>query len=268
MGSRKQWAAELTKRFEAIEWTVELVNNGHYKVTTHDGNTFGMASSPSDTNAEKVVIRQANRYGFRKREQMFALKRERDRLVRLEEGRAEDMDEGDNVKVQKTDILGKLGYIGTTAITEIGPAVLTTPRTPDGGTPLKNGEKVTLVNGQVRYRCTVRTDTGPCYRDFSTAQGVASHWKAHNPPKHAPTPKTGPAQTAPEPAPETGVIAKLTKLIDDAEALGDVLDSAADGFASFKTGLHELVQELPDYVADAETREKVKKYEQLRELLK
>lgn len=279
MGSKRQWINDLADRFRAIDWTVEWANNGHHKVTTHDGNVFGMASSPSDTNAERVVIRQANRYGFHKREQMYALKRERDRLARLAEGKAEGIDEGDSMKVQRAARVGQLGYIGGTAIKEIAPAMITTPQTPKGGSPMRYGEKVTLDNGVVRYRCTMRTENGaPCYRDFDKASSVSSHLKVHStkwqekhpskPTKEATvtTPKTA-KKTKPKTT-ESGVIAKLTELIDFAEAVGDDLGAVTDAFETFKKDLHKLVQELPDYVTDADTREKVQKYEQLRELLK
>lgn len=278
MGSRKQWAADLKKRFEDIGWRVEWANNGHHKVTTHDGNTFGMASSPSDANAERVVIRQANKYGFHKREQMYALKRERDRLARLSEDQAEGIDEGDSMKVQRATRVGQLGYIGEVAIAEIGPAMITTPQTPKGGSPMVHGEKVTLVDGTVRYRCTYRTDSGPCFRDFDKVGSVSSHLKVHTakwqekyPSKTekettVTTPKTT-KKTTPKTA-EPGVIAKLTELLDFAEAVGDDLGAVTDAFETFKKDLHKLVQELPDYVTDADTREKVQKYEQLRELLK
>lgn len=278
MGSKRQWINDLADRFRAIDWTVEWANNGHHKVTTHDGNVFGMASSPSDTNAERVVIRQANRYGFSKREQMYALKRERDRLARLAEDQAEGIDEGDNVKVQRANRTGQLGYIGDVPITEIRPAMITTPQTPKGGSPMQHGEQVMLENGQVRYRCTFRTDSGPCYRDFDKASSVSSHLKVHSTKwqeKHpsktekettVTTPKN--AKKATPKTTESGVIAKLTELIDFAEAVGDDLGAVTDAFETFKKDLHKLVQELPDYVTDADTREKVQKYEQLRELLK
>ncbi len=278
MGSKRQWINDLADRFRAIDWTVEWANNGHHKVTTHDGNVFGMASSPSDTNAERVVIRQANRYGFHKREQMYALKRERDRLARLAEDKAEGIDEGDNVKVQRANRTGQLGYIGTVAIEEIAPAMITTPQTPKGGSPMVHGEKVTLTDGTVRYRCTYGTDSGPCYRDFDKVSSVSSHLKVHStkwqekhPSKTEKETTVTTPKNASKPALKTagpGVIAKLTELLDFAEAVGDDLGAVTDAFETFKKDLHKLVQELPDYVTDADTREKVQKYEQLRELLK
>lgn len=276
MGSRKQWAADLVKRFKAIDWEVEWSNNGHHRVTTHDGSVFGMASSPSDANAEKAVIRQANKYGFRKREQMYALKRERDRLARIAEDKAEGIDERDNMNTQKAERLGQLGYIGETAIAEIGPAMITTPQTPEGGSPMRHGERVVLDNGQVRFRCTMHTESGPCYRDFEKPGSVSSHLKVHSPKwqeKHPTETKTAAAvpepkaETTSDAAPEPGIIAKLTQLVDFAEAVGDDLGAVTDAFEAFKKDLHAVVQELPEHVTDADTREKVRKYEELQATL-
>lgn len=132
---------------------------------------------------------------------------------------------------------------------------------------MRHGEQVVLDNGQVRYRCTMRTESGPCYRDFDKPGSVSSHLKVHSAKWQEKHPTETKTETAPDATAEPGIIAKLTQLVEFAEAVGDDLGAVTDAFEAFKKDLHAVVQELPEHVTDADTREKVRKYEELQATL-
>lgn len=280
MGSKKNWPEQLAKRCNAVGWHARIVSSGHYKVTTHDGYSFAFSVSPSGGNAYKNATRQANRYGLENLERQREQEHERRRLQRIADDRAAVQDITTTEEAKMTT--PEHGSINGVPIIAVEPATIKTPRTGTQAALLKDAEAVLLENNKTLYRCTRQSIDNTlqiCHKSFSSAQAVATHGSWHDrwqraideasrkAAKAAKAPKSAQGKSIIGMDSEPGIVAKLAKLIEDAEALGDELGAVADTFDTFKGELHQLIQELPDHVTDAETREKVAEYEKMRELL-
>ncbi len=64
MGSYRKETRELCDALRRQGFTVEIVNNGHYKATAPDGRTCQFASSPSRSTSVRNAVTRLKRIGY------------------------------------------------------------------------------------------------------------------------------------------------------------------------------------------------------------
>lgn len=193
------WQKDLLKRCEDVGWQVTQGTN-HMKVADAKGKLlFSVSVTSSDRRAQANAMGVARRAGLEVLETDLKLKKERDRLMRIELDRtangAGDVNAAASVptpaslngssNVSRTSAVDpQLGDVDGVPITVVAPAMYKTPvmREP---TPLADGEELLLADGRVVYRCVKVMSSrarrqGPCHMTFESVTGLSSHMGAHS----------------------------------------------------------------------------------------
>lgn len=294
MGSKRGWPQALKRRCEAVGWSVEIAQSGHYRAKTHDGQVFTFANTPSSSRSERHALAQAKRLGLDELEEQRRTELEYMRLERIEIDRKNgvdwDAEEGMRQKEMqkiKAETEGDLGYVNGIAVAERAPAIAGHPRAPETKIPVKHGQELLLVDASVIYQCTyeiTRNDIKQdCGRFFETSGSLRSHiaWHARkgkpevektdffDDPRADDDEKTiVVADKAPEVIEkQPGIIARMVNLADEFDELVDDVVELAESTRVKRDELRKLLAEVPLHVADGETREKARKYDEMRKLL-
>lgn len=302
MARKRAWTHELKARCEGVGWTVTLGKGGHYKVRTPDGRGFSFPSTPGDVRGERNALAVARRHGLDKLEERKKRAAEAERLRRIARDRQSILGEAfaDAIEKQvtkeeieemtnKTNVDTSLGEVDGVKIVEVAQATHITPIS-NGPRPLADGEELLLEDGRVVYRCakpaaTVMDPTaqGICHRIFDTAGSLKAHISFHSrktlpgerrkrereahPNRIAAERKSQPVE-APEPASQqVGIIAQASQLADrfsDFKKELALLEATADELSN---ELRNLVQRMPEHLADEAVLDAARRYEQLRRLI-
>lgn len=187
MGSRKNWPKELADRCNAVGWAAAIQKSGHYRAFLPDGRSFGWAASTSDTNGYKNAQREAARMGLDQLEQELRLRREKERLQRIELDRAQNgvpenrMLAPEPAPKKEDENVTKYGTIEVDGV-KVGIADVVKPVRhvhPRGGEvhELSHCRELLLVDETLRYQCLklVKGDQ-VCARHFATSAGLVVHW--------------------------------------------------------------------------------------------
>jgi hypothetical protein len=189
MGSKRGWPQALKRRCEAVGWSVEIAQSGHYRAKTHDGQVFTFANTPSSSRSERHALAQAKRLGLDELEEQRRTELEHMRLERIEIDRKNGVDwDAENEMMENhvkitAETEGSLGYVNGVAVAECVPAVASHPRSPDRKVPIKHGQELLLVDESVIYRCAYEiTRNGiqqDCGRYFEVPNSLRSHIAWH-----------------------------------------------------------------------------------------
>lgn len=307
MGSQRGRNADLARRCEDVGWDVKIGGAGHYRVKTHTGQTFSFASTPSDQRSWLNDLAKVRRYGLDELEQKLKLEREKERLQRLEEDRANGVNwesEEEKIEEVKNDE-PVLGYaVGGIAILERVPARAAHPRSPGKVVDIKWGVELGLEDGNVIFECiypvTLNNTSRDCGRQFETANSLRTHISWHT----RQVTKNGAVDVGPsveeiiadrEPTIVTtkpvaeriermeegesivvkaeittqevhpGIMVRLVELADELDELVDEAAELAESVRVKRGELRKLLVELPQHLADGETKAKARKYDAMME---
>lgn len=284
MGSKRGWPQALKRRCEAVGWDVGIAQSGHYRAKTHEGHVFTFANTPSSVRSERHALAQAKRFGLDELEELHARADERERQHRIKVDRQngvdwdaeEEMRQKEMQKI-KAETEGDLGYVNGIAVAERAPAIAGHPRAPETKIPIKHGQELLLVDASVVYQCvyevTYNDIKQDCGRFFETPSSLRSHiaWHARQrqPKVEIEDEKTIVVENE---VPEViekqpGIIARIVNLADEFDELVDEVTELAESTRVKRDELRKLLAEVPLHVADGETREKARKYDEMRKLL-
>lgn len=209
----------------------------------------------------------------------------------------EDENEEGSMEKEVAQKAGALGYVDGVAIAERAPAMHQTPLTHGKSVPLVDGEELLLADGTVVYRCAKPAATvmdrkakGICHRTFDSASSLKAHISYHSRTTLPVTPaqrrkierestrervakvakaaaKKAPAKAAQSSLEEPGIVARIVELTNRVNRLSGDVDQANKELDEVAAELATIAQELPDAVADEETLDKARRYEELRKLM-
>ena len=305
MAKRRSWTYELKARCEAVGWTVTLGKGGHYKVRTHNGRGFTFPSTPGDVRSERNALAEARRHGLDKLEERKKRAAEAERLRRIARDRQSIIGEAlaDAIEKQVTkeeieEMTDKdnadtsLGEVDGVKIVEVAQAKHTTPIS-KGPRPLAGGEELLLEDGRVVYRCAKPAATvmnpmaqGICHRIFDTVGSLKAHISYHSRKTMPISPgerrkrereaylnrivaerKLQSVEASESASQQVGIIAQASQLADrfsDFKKELALLEATADELSN---ELRNLVQRMPEHLADEAVLDAARRYEQLRRLI-
>jgi hypothetical protein len=294
MSGINNWVRNFKARCEDVGWRVDMSGSSHYKVYDRsDKLILTFAGSPGDRRAMLNALSSAKRAGLEDLEKSIKLRRERDRLQRIENDRAANEVKLTEVSVKlagirekfdaqgddevDSDVPGKLGFIDGVAIAAIAPAMIKTPVMKQAA-PLNGGSEVMLTDGTVLWRCDRPAATGTkmdiegdCHRTFASVTSLRVHMGSHTRAAdknvvaavdQSVARETNPMSTEPKMSPN-GVSpnAQLTARLNSAL---ETVDLMARSLTAVKTELTAIQSDLSKLqVTDDDTLAKAAKFDTL-----
>lgn len=243
MSSNRAWVQNFKARCEDVGWRVELGKSGHHKTFDASGRLlFTFASTTGDRRSMLAVLSDAKRAGLLELESRVKLRRERDRLERIEldrraNGHTEKRSEESEIEVTQESkptpasnspedgqVTNEF-FVDGVAIVAVAPAKIKTPIMSKPA-PMAGADELLLEDQRVVYRCAKPAAdarnpelTGLCHRIFPTAEGLRAHITFHS---RQDLPTTPSARAARERREEEGKkIAKKLRESADRRAAAD-----------------------------------------------
>lgn len=298
MGSKKDLVEALKARCEAVDWEVTMGGGGHWRVKTHEGKVFSIAGSSSDVHGIKNAERRADRFGLKKREEEYALAREKKRLERLEEDRAKGVDwEAEEKKIKEQQKV--LGYVNGVAIMERVPARAAHPRAPGKTVDIEHGVELGLADGTVIFECVhpvmLNYKYQDCGRQFEVANSLRTHisWHARAAKKESEEEtaeiladedtvaaiaeaeaedyvnrtvkeeSVDELDVLPQLVKQPGIVARLAELATELDELVTASMELTESIRVKREEFRKLITELPEHLADEETKAKAARWDEL-----
>jgi hypothetical protein len=205
MGSKKSVTAELIGRCQAVGWEVKMSGSGHWRVKTHRGRVFSIASSTGDIHGLKNAERTAVRHGLADLERKLELRQAKERLERLKEDRAQGVNwEEEEQKINNdSEDAYPFGYVNGIGIVEKVPARAGHPRNPNKTIDIQHGMELLMGDGTVIFECVHPVMLNHVYQDcgrqFETANSLRAHISWHS--RTVPTSPTVDTETEARPGP-------------------------------------------------------------------
>lgn len=278
------WVQNFRSRLEDVGWNVEQTKSNHFKVTDPNGKMLlNFSGTPGDNRAMMNALSQAKRAGLLQLETQVKLRREKERLERIQEDRKAGYVESPKVDFPPP-MAPNLGVVNGVDIAAIAPAMIKSPLM-DKAAPLAGAEELLLVNNQVLYRCAKpAADSrhpeaeGVCHRVFPSAESLRAHITFHNrkpkkeeesqPVKDTATPT---ASARPTPRALRKTASSVNGTSPAATLSSKVLD-LSNTVSKLAAGLQDVVIELSTIkhdlehlqVADPETIEKAAAFDTIR----
>lgn len=298
MPGNNDWSRNFKDRCEDVGWRVDISGGSHFKVFDQFGKLlFTFASTPGDKRGMLNALSQAKRAGIETLESKLKLKRERDRLQKIEDDRKKN-----NAKMppsvqftpptatKSTAIPAEsptvdLGSIDGVRIAAVAPALIQTPVMPKPA-PLSQASEVLLVDGTVLYRCerSARYDPnangtgepGICGKVFAQVTSLQAHVRFHkrwesetggdnnvefiasiNPEETT----TVPTKPTAAPSPTTALAARIESTLESVNLLSQAC-------AAIKADLVKTQEDIAKLqVADEATLQKAAQFDNLKAML-